>query len=101
MQKKIKTPWGQIIPEVSLFPIFYLFFIYGFIYILPYGRNIIGISWFDWFRSEDGPLEWIQFIEYAISSLLALFIYIKRKRKSDIDSIISVSYTHLTLPTNA
>ena len=88
MLKKIKTPWGEIIPEVSLFPIFYLFFIYGFIYILPYGRNIIGISWFDWFRSEDGPLEWIQFIEYAISSLLALLIYIKRNRKSDIDSII-------------
>ena len=79
MPKKIKTPWGEIIPEVSLFPIYYLFFIYGFLYILPYGRDVIGISWFDWFRSEDGPLEWIQFIEYAISSLLALLIYLKRK----------------------
>ena len=88
MQKQIKTPWGKIIPEVGLFPIYYLIFIYGFIYILPYGRDVIGISWFDWFRSEDGPLEWIQFIEYLISSLLAFLIYIKRKRKRDIDSII-------------
>ena len=75
-------------PEVSLFPIYYLLFIYCFIYILPFGRDFIGISWFDWLRSEDGPLEWIQFIEYAFSSLLALLIYLKRKRKRDIDSII-------------
>jgi len=88
MQKKIKTPWGEIIPEVSLFPIYYLLFIYCFIYILPYGRNFIGISWFDWLRSEDGPLEWLQFIEYAISSLFAFWIYIRRKRKADIESII-------------
>ncbi len=88
MPKKIKTPWGEITPEVSLFPIYYLLFIYCFIYILPFGRDIIGISWFDWLRSEDGPLEWIQFIEYAVSSLLALLIYLKRKRKRDIDSII-------------
>ena len=75
-------------PEVSLFPIYYLMFIYWFIYILPFGRDIIGISWFDWLRSEDGPLEWIQFIEYAVSSLLALLIFLKRKRKRNIDSII-------------
>ncbi len=48
----------------------------------------MGTSWFDWFRSEDGPLEWIQFFEYAISSLFALFIYLRTKRKRDIDSII-------------
>ena len=88
MPKKIKTPWGEIMPEVSLFPIYYLLFIYCFIYILPFGRDVIGISWFDWLRSEDGPLEWIQFIEYAVSSILALLIYLKRKRKRDIDSII-------------
>ena len=87
MTKEIKTPWGKIIPQVSLFPIIYLFFIYGLVYILPYGRDVIGISWFDWLRSEDGPLEWIQFIEYAISSLLALVIYIRTKRKKDINSI--------------
>ena len=88
MPKKIKTPWGEIMPEVSLFPIYYLLFIYCFIYILPFGRDIIGISWFDWLRSEDGPLEWIQFIEYAVSSLLALLIFLKRKRKRNLDSII-------------
>ena len=88
MPKEIKTPWGAIIPQVSLFPIIYLLFIYGFVYILPYGRDIIGISWFDWLRSEDGPLEWIQFIEYAISSILALLIYIRTKRKKNINTII-------------
>lgn len=88
MHKEIKTPWGVIFPQVSLFPILYLIFIYGFVYILPYGRDLIGISWFDWLRSEDGPLEWIQFIEYAISSILALLIYVRTKRKKNINSII-------------
>ena len=88
MTKEIKTPWGKIIPEVSLFPIFYLLFIYGFIYILPYGKDLIGVSWFDWLRNEDGPLEWIQFIEYALSSLIALLIFFRRKHKKEIDSII-------------
>jgi len=86
--KLIKTPWGEISPEVNLFPIYYILFIYGFVYILPYGRDLIGFSWFDWLRSEDGPLEWIQFIEYAISSILALLIYLRTKRKKNINSII-------------
>ena len=88
MHKEIKTPWGDIFPQVSLFPILYLLFIYGFVYILPYGRDLIGISWFDLLRREDGPLEWIQFIEYAISSILALLIYVRTKRKKNINSII-------------
>ena len=81
MRKEIKTPWGRIIPEVSLFPIYYLLFIYCFVYILPFGKAFIGISWFDWFRSEDGPLEWIQFVEYALASFLALMIFFKQKSK--------------------
>ena len=88
MPKEIKTPWGKIIPEVSLFPIYYLLFIYCFVYIFPYGKIFIGISWFDWFRSEDGPLEWIQFIEYALSSFLAFFVFIKQKKKKDINTFI-------------
>ena len=96
MPKEIKTPWGAIIPQVSLFPIIYLFFIYGFVYILPYGRDVIGISWFDWVRSEDGPLEWIQFIEYAISSILALLIYIRTKRKKNINTIIWILIAFLS-----
>ena len=88
MSKEIKTAWGKILPEVSLFPIYYLLFIYCFVYILPYGKFFIGVSWFDWFRSEDGPLEWIQFIEYALTSLLALVIFFKQKKKKDINTII-------------
>ena len=88
MKKEIKTPWGKIIPDVSLFPIYYLLFIYCFVYILPYGKFFIGISWFDWLRSEDGPLEWIQFIEYALSSLLSFIVFFKQKKKNEINSII-------------
>ena len=81
MTKEIKTPWGKLVPEVSLFPIYYLLFIYCLVYVFPYGKFFIGISWFDWLRSEDGPLEWIQFIEYALSSLLSFFIFFKQKKK--------------------
>ena len=88
MTEEIKTPWGKIIPEVSLFPIYYLIFIYCFAYILPYGKFFIGISWFDWLRSEDGPLEWIQFIEYASSSLFAFIIFLRKRNKKEINSII-------------
>ena len=88
MNKELKTPWGKIIPEVSLFPLYYLLFIYCFVYILPYGKFFIGISWFDWLRSEDGPLEWMQFFEYAISSLLALFVFLCRTKKKEFNSII-------------
>tara|TARA_B100000886_G_scaffold339646_1_gene305749 strand:+ start:1026 stop:1715 length:690 start_codon:yes stop_codon:yes gene_type:complete len=88
MTKEIKTPWGKIIPEVSLFPIYYLLFIYCFVYILPYGKLFIGISWFDWLRSEDGPLEWMQFIEYVFSSLLALIVFLRQKKKSEVNSFI-------------
>ena len=88
MLKEIKTPWGKLIPEVNLFPIYFLLFIYGFVYILPYGKALIGISWFDWIRSEDGPLEWIQFFEYAFSSVLAFLIFIKQNNKKDINSIL-------------
>ena len=83
---KINTPWGKIIPEVSLIPIYYLLFIYCFVYILPYGKFFIGISWFDWLKSEDGPLEWMQFIEYALSSLLAFLIFLRPKK--DINTFI-------------
>ena len=81
MSKNIKTPFGTIISDVSLFPIYYLLFIYGFVYIFPYGKNLIGITWFDWLRSEDGPLEWLQFFEYTLSSVLALLIYLRQKGK--------------------
>ena len=46
----IKTIWGTIDPDVDIFPLVYLIFIYGFIYILPYGEQLIGLSWFNWFN---------------------------------------------------
>ena len=97
MSKEIKTPWGKIAPEVSLFPIYYLVFIYGFVYILPFGRDFIGISWFDWLRREDGPLEWVQFIEYLLSSILAFTVFIKQKKKRNLNSIIWLFIAFLSL----
>ena len=97
MSKDIKTPFGKITPEVSLFPIYYLLFIYGFVYILPYGEILIGTSWFDWLRSEDGPLEWLQFFEYMLSSLLALLIFVRRKEKKEINSVVWLLITFLAL----
>ena len=88
MSKDIKTPFGRISPEVSLFPLYFLLFIYGFVYILPYGKNLIGVSWFDWFRSEDGPLEWLQFFEYVFSSIMAFVIYLRQKKKKEVNSLI-------------
>ena len=88
MSNEIKTPWGKINPEVSLLPIYYLLFVYCFVYILPYGKFFIGVSWFDWLRSEDGPLEWIQFIEYATSSILSFLIFFKQNKKKEINTII-------------
>ena len=77
--KKINTAWGSLEPSVDIFPIAYLILIYGFVYILPFGRDVIGISWFDWFRSEDGPLEWIQFIAFLFAFLLSCVVLWKRR----------------------
>ena len=86
--KLIKTPWGEISPEDNLFPIYYILFIYGFVYILPYGENIVGLTWFNLLKLEDGPLEWLQFSEYFISSIFGIFIYFKNKNKKTINSFI-------------
>ena len=85
---EIRTPWGSISSKVSLFPIFYLIFIYGFIYILPFGKDIVGITWFDLLKKEDGPLEWLQFIQFFLSSVMGLFIFYKCKKKKSVNSLI-------------
>ena len=97
MSKDIQTPFGKIKPEVSLFPIYYLIFIYGFVYIFPYGKNLIGISWFDLLRSEDGPLEWLQFFEYVSSALLAFLIFVRRKNKKEVNSFFWLLIALLSL----
>ena len=86
--KIIKTPWGSFSPEVNLFPIYYIIFIYGFIYILPFGENIVGLTWFDLLKLEDGPLEWLQFFAYFFSSIFGILIFWKSKNKNSIDSRI-------------
>ena len=86
--KSIKTQWGSFSPEVDLFPIYYLIFIYGFIYILPFGGTIVGKTWFDLLKLEDGPLEWLQFLEYFFSSIFGILIFCKSKNKNSLNSFI-------------
>ena len=85
---ELRTPWGSISTKVSLFPIYYLIFIYGFVYILPFGENLIGMTWFDFLKKEDGPLEWLQFCQFFISSLMGFFIYFKSNKKRSMNSLI-------------
>jgi len=84
----IRTPWGSISTDVRLFPIYYLIFIYGFIYILPFGENIVGLPWFYYFKKEDGILETLQCIQYLVSSVIGLFIYFRIKKKKSLNAFI-------------
>ena len=84
----IRTPLGSISTDVSLFPIYYLIFIYGFIYILPFGENIVGLSWFYYLKKEDGILESLQCLEYLVSSVIGLTIYFRIKKKKSLNSFI-------------
>ena len=81
--KRIRTQWGNLKPKVDTFPILYLLFVYGIIYVAPFGRDIVGMSWFDWLRAEDGPLEWAQFIFYLLSSIFAIIAFWKRRKSKN------------------
>ena len=85
---ELKTPWGSIYSKVNLFPIYYLIFVYGFIYILPFGERLVGSPWFYFLKKEDGILESLQFFQYFISSFLGFFIFYKIKKKKSLNSII-------------
>tara|TARA_B100000700_G_C15062280_1_gene866702 strand:+ start:11188 stop:11883 length:696 start_codon:yes stop_codon:yes gene_type:complete len=72
---QIRTPWGDLIPKVDLFPVLYLILLYGVIYFLPF--QVFEV----WRKGEDGPSEWIQFSCYFFSFLLSTYI-LWRDRKS-------------------
>ena len=86
--KEIKTPWGSISSEVNLFPIFYLILVYGIVYILPFGKIIVGHSWFVFLFKEDGPFESAQFLQYLIGSFLGFLIFFNSKKKKSLNSLI-------------
>ena len=95
--KVIRTPFGSISTDVSLFPIYYLIFIYGFLYILPYGENIVGLPWFYYFKKEDGILESLQCIQYLVSSVIGLAIYFRIKKKKSLNSSRLIIYLKIEI----
>ena len=92
---EIKTPWGYISTKVNLFPIYYLIFIYGFVYLFPFGENIVGTSWFYFVKKEDGILESLQFFQYFISFIIGFFILFKIKKKKSLNSLIWLGFSIL------
>ena len=68
--KEIETPLGSIKPKVIIFPIYYLIFVFGFIYILHFG------IYKEFFVGEDSLIEWLQFSCYFSSSLISFLIII-------------------------
>tara|TARA_B100000941_G_scaffold194735_1_gene141047 strand:+ start:820 stop:1491 length:672 start_codon:yes stop_codon:yes gene_type:complete len=91
----IKTPWGSILTKLNLFPIYYLIFIYGFLYIFPFGENIVGTSWFYYVRKEDGILESLQFFQYFISFIIGFFILFRIKKKKSLNSLLWLGFSIL------
>ena len=92
---EIKTPWGSILTKVNLFPIYYLFFMYGFLYIFPFGENIVGKSWFYFINGEDGIIESLQFFQYLISSIIGIFIFCKSRKKKSLNLLIWLGFSIL------
>ena len=96
--REIKTPWGLLLPEVKLFPIYYLIFIYGFVYILPFGEYFVGSTWFKFLlEKEDGLFQWLQFFQYFIASFIGFFIFIKNKKKNSLNSFIWLLFSMLCI----
>ena len=58
-ERVIRTPWGELRPQVDMLPVLYLLVLYGLVWFLPFG------VFESWRKGEDGPAEWLQFIGYA------------------------------------
>ena len=72
----IRTPWGDLVPRVDLFPLLYLLLLYGVLYFLPFGL-------FDlWRKGEDGLAEWLQFFAYFGAAICALGCFFNSLRKA-------------------
>tara|TARA_B100000614_G_scaffold240535_1_gene240982 strand:- start:54 stop:707 length:654 start_codon:yes stop_codon:yes gene_type:complete len=80
--QKIKTPWGDINPSVSIFPVQYLLILYGIIYFLPF--DIFKI----FFKGEDSFIEWLQFLGYFFSFLICIILLFSKKRDRSIKQTI-------------
>ncbi len=80
--KTINTPWGEIKPTVSVFPVKYLLILYGVIYFLPFDI----FKYF--FKGEDSLIEWLQFLGYFFSFLICTVILFSKKRNRSLKQTI-------------
>ena len=80
--QKITTPWGDINPSVSIFPVKYLLILYGIIYFLPFD------IFKTFFKGEDSLIEWLQFLGYFFSFLICIILLFSKKRDRSIKQTI-------------
>jgi len=71
----IRTPWGELRPQVDMLPVLYLLVLYGLVWFLPFGAFEF------WRKGEDGPAEWLQFLGYAGASLGAWLVVWRRRHQ--------------------
>lgn len=66
MPRVFRTIWGDISPNVDVFPVGFVAFVYGFIYFLP------GRFFFRVFHGDDGPIEWLQVVVLGVAVIFSL-----------------------------
>lgn len=72
-RRLIRTPWGDLAPQVDLLPLWYMLVLYGLVYFLPLG------AFEAWRKGEDGLAEWIQFFGYFAAGLGSLvMVWLRR-----------------------
>ena len=79
---------GRIIAPIVMAIVYFFILTPISLLVRLFGKDLIGLTWFDLLKKEDGPLEWLQFTEYLISSVFGIFIYLKSKNKNSINSFI-------------
>ena len=69
-RRVIKTPWGDLVPSVDLFPLVYLIVLYGIVYFLPFGVFAF------WRKGEESLAGWFKFFAYLGAGLSALLCFL-------------------------
>ena len=82
-RKHFKTPFGEVITTLDLFPLIYLIFIFGFLYWIPF--EIFGTTLYEVWAGHESLSEKITFLEYiAIAICSLILIKISEKKRKDL-----------------